>query len=246
VFCPNCRSEYREGFVRCSDCDVDLVAHLPAEQRAVSPENNLVKVFETRDTAVAGVVAWFLITNSIKYFTTDSGQYVNKDVEFWVTEEDEDAARDVIRGATASEDEVAAGFAEATTGLHVRAWHYSAETGGRNEDIEEPTWEKVEEEIRTMHPIDKPAVYITSGNETETDAFGIFGGDGVYFVQYSDGDGDRHKAVNPGRSNAQLVEWTSLPGFTTRERFTWSIEDALRIARFFWEKQKPSPDVEWT
>ncbi len=28
-FCPACRSEYREGFTRCSDCDVDLVAERP-------------------------------------------------------------------------------------------------------------------------------------------------------------------------------------------------------------------------
>jgi hypothetical protein len=244
MFCPNCRSEYRPGFYRCSDCDVDLVAHLPAEPRADPPENNLVKVFETRDTGVAGVVASFLIANSIEYFATNSGQYVNKDVEFWVAKEDEDAARDVICGATASEEEVAAGFHEATAGLHVRVWHYS--DGGRTDEIEEPTWEKVEHEIRTMHPIDKPVVYITSGSDTETDGFAITGGDGVYNVRFSDGDANWHEALNPDRGNAELGAWTSVPGFTTQERFTWSTEDALRIARFFWEKQKPSPDVEWS
>lgn len=246
MFCPNCKSEYRAGFTHCADCDVDLVAHLPEEKRADHAENNFIKVFETRDREVARVVGSFLNTQAIQYFTTHSGQYVNSDVEFWVAEEDEEAAREVIRGATASEDEIAAGFAEATTGLHVVIWHYSAKTGGRNEDIEEPTWEKVEEQIRTMHPIDKPSVYITSGNATETDAFAITGGDGVYHVQYSEGDADWHKAVNPDRGNAEMGKWTSLPGFTTQERFTWGTEDALRIARFFWEKQKPSPDFEWT
>lgn len=28
-FCPRCRSEYREGFARCADCDLDLVPALP-------------------------------------------------------------------------------------------------------------------------------------------------------------------------------------------------------------------------
>jgi membrane protease YdiL (CAAX protease family) len=28
-YCPGCSSEYRPGFVRCSDCDLDLVAELP-------------------------------------------------------------------------------------------------------------------------------------------------------------------------------------------------------------------------
>ena len=28
MFCPICRAEYREGFLECSDCDVDLVEKL--------------------------------------------------------------------------------------------------------------------------------------------------------------------------------------------------------------------------
>jgi hypothetical protein len=30
MFCPECETEYREGFVRCSDCDVALVEDLDA------------------------------------------------------------------------------------------------------------------------------------------------------------------------------------------------------------------------
>ncbi|HXZ13689.1 MAG TPA: hypothetical protein VEG64_14990 [Candidatus Sulfotelmatobacter sp.] len=29
MFCPVCKAEYRLGFTHCSDCDVDLVEHLP-------------------------------------------------------------------------------------------------------------------------------------------------------------------------------------------------------------------------
>ena len=28
MFCPECRAEYRPGFTRCSDCDIDLVSEL--------------------------------------------------------------------------------------------------------------------------------------------------------------------------------------------------------------------------
>jgi len=31
MFCPQCGSGYREGFTRCTECDVDLVARLPEE-----------------------------------------------------------------------------------------------------------------------------------------------------------------------------------------------------------------------
>jgi len=29
MFCPQCKAEYRSGFTRCPDCNVDLVEHLP-------------------------------------------------------------------------------------------------------------------------------------------------------------------------------------------------------------------------
>ena len=31
MFCPECQAEYRQGFTRCADCDVDLVYELPPE-----------------------------------------------------------------------------------------------------------------------------------------------------------------------------------------------------------------------
>lgn len=31
MFCPECRAEYRPGFTRCADCNVDLVQELPVE-----------------------------------------------------------------------------------------------------------------------------------------------------------------------------------------------------------------------
>ena len=30
MYCPKCKAEYRQGFTRCADCDVDLVWELPA------------------------------------------------------------------------------------------------------------------------------------------------------------------------------------------------------------------------
>ena len=36
-FCPACRSEYRSGFNRCADCDVDLVEALAKPPQAPDP-----------------------------------------------------------------------------------------------------------------------------------------------------------------------------------------------------------------
>jgi hypothetical protein len=35
MWCPNCGAEYRPGFTHCPDCDVDLVAEVPAEPSPV-------------------------------------------------------------------------------------------------------------------------------------------------------------------------------------------------------------------
>ncbi len=39
MFCPQCRAEYRTGFVRCSHCDVELVEDLPVA--GSSPETEV-------------------------------------------------------------------------------------------------------------------------------------------------------------------------------------------------------------
>ena len=38
MFCPLCKAEYRPGFTRCSDCDVDLVETLPLEPSKPAPK----------------------------------------------------------------------------------------------------------------------------------------------------------------------------------------------------------------
>jgi hypothetical protein len=38
MFCPQCKAEYRNGFARCADCDVELVYELPAAA-LVAPES---------------------------------------------------------------------------------------------------------------------------------------------------------------------------------------------------------------
>jgi len=49
MFCPECGGEYREGFTHCADCDVDLVAELPADPKDPSRNMTLVTVLETGD-----------------------------------------------------------------------------------------------------------------------------------------------------------------------------------------------------
>jgi hypothetical protein len=40
MFCPKCGVEYRSGFKRCSDCDVDLVESLPPRTKVPGKSND--------------------------------------------------------------------------------------------------------------------------------------------------------------------------------------------------------------
>jgi len=47
MFCPKCKSEYREGFYKCADCGVDLVAEQPPELIEEVSYVDLVEVYST-------------------------------------------------------------------------------------------------------------------------------------------------------------------------------------------------------
>lgn len=49
MFCPVCKSEYREGYTRCADCDVPLVNSLEAERESLD-HAALARVWEGSDT----------------------------------------------------------------------------------------------------------------------------------------------------------------------------------------------------
>ena len=44
MFCPQCRSEYREGFTECNDCQVALVANAPAEEEPKPEYQDFVEI----------------------------------------------------------------------------------------------------------------------------------------------------------------------------------------------------------
>lgn len=66
MFCPTCRSEYREGFHTCSDCNVDLVETLPPQPE---PEFvNLKEVLATYNPADVAFLKSLLESEGIQYF----------------------------------------------------------------------------------------------------------------------------------------------------------------------------------
>ncbi len=70
MFCPSCKSEFREGFTRCSECSLDLVQELVPESKSESkPENpESVVVFTTSNLHEAHLVKGLLEANGINVF----------------------------------------------------------------------------------------------------------------------------------------------------------------------------------
>lgn len=66
MYCPECGSEFREGIVRCPDCEVDLTTEQPLVEQG-SPED-LVDVFDTSDVSLLPVVKSVLEAAGIPFF----------------------------------------------------------------------------------------------------------------------------------------------------------------------------------
>jgi hypothetical protein len=109
MLCPTCGSEYREGFVRCADCDVDLVAALPsAPSGDERSQIQLVEVFETGDPTEMSVLESLLQDAGIDFTTSSEsakdyyaggrfgGSFGFGPMKYFVRSDDEAAARDVI------------------------------------------------------------------------------------------------------------------------------------------------------
>jgi hypothetical protein len=52
MWCPECRSEYREGFAACADCGVPLVEHLPPNADDHQTNRKIVGPFDPDDDLV--------------------------------------------------------------------------------------------------------------------------------------------------------------------------------------------------
>ena len=68
MFCPECESEYREGILHCSDCDVSLVSSLDAPLHLV--EEKLTPLTETHDPLLVEALIEKLEAAGVPYVIT--------------------------------------------------------------------------------------------------------------------------------------------------------------------------------
>ncbi|HMD38438.1 MAG TPA: hypothetical protein VKH15_04105 [Candidatus Acidoferrum sp.] len=77
MFCPQCKAEYRQGFTRCADCDLELVDDLPSQAIAaptpvdpeVSDEDPFCSFWKGEDPRIHAELCGLLAQQNIPYKT---------------------------------------------------------------------------------------------------------------------------------------------------------------------------------
>jgi len=120
MFCPKCRTEYREEFYVCVDCSSDLVDELPPEEE---PEfTDYIEVMGTYNPADVALIKSILDTEKITYyFNAEHFMYVEPLVEpvrLMVKTDEADKAKELLRDLNLS-----------VTGIDLRKGRGNSENG---------------------------------------------------------------------------------------------------------------------
>src|SRR6266404_2373752 len=100
MICPACKAEYRQGFTRCADCDVDLVDTLAQESERTGQANRIIWMGDNQETCVA--LCLRLKDEGIRYQVTEGMRSRNARMtvtwkyELAVPAEDEKKAKEVL------------------------------------------------------------------------------------------------------------------------------------------------------
>jgi hypothetical protein len=68
MYCPNCKSEYREGFSTCADCGAALVSELPPEVEGDVSYAGMVEVYSTYNQGEIAFIKSMLDAEGINYY----------------------------------------------------------------------------------------------------------------------------------------------------------------------------------
>jgi hypothetical protein len=106
MFCPKCKTEYREGFSRCADCDVDLIPELPPEPEPSEEYVDLINIKTYSSRHDAELAKSFLASNGVNavvsgddYGGIHPGLSFSTGVRLLVKEEDVEKAKRIFHKA---------------------------------------------------------------------------------------------------------------------------------------------------
>ncbi|MEN6623698.1 MAG: DUF2007 domain-containing protein [Smithella sp.] len=68
MYCPKCKSEYREGFFKCADCGAELIPELHPETQGEVSHEKMVEVFSTYNPGDIAFIKSVLDGEGIHYY----------------------------------------------------------------------------------------------------------------------------------------------------------------------------------
>jgi hypothetical protein len=154
MFCPQCKAEYRPGFSRCTDCEVDLVERAPESYpSAIAPSQAQMKrVWLSYEQESCVYVCAGLSAAGIPFEVTQGKHQIlwneDKRYEIWVRGELYDEAKAIaeegcVDFSDSDEDQKIMELPDARSGL---VKHVNRNWGWRPEDASVEVWsEKTEE-----------------------------------------------------------------------------------------------------
>lgn len=81
MFCPQCKAEYRDGFSRCSDCDIALVGELPKSAESAAYEGQFRLIYTTHEESDCVAFCRRLIAAGIPFKVAESNRQNLKAVD---------------------------------------------------------------------------------------------------------------------------------------------------------------------
>ena len=103
MFCPQCRTEYREGFYTCTDCGVSLVSELPPESALEYLEFE--EILISLSASDVAMIKSLLDSEGITYYFRGESSYsFAPPTRLMVQKDRADEAREILERLDTSED----------------------------------------------------------------------------------------------------------------------------------------------
>ena len=117
MFCPKCKTEYRDGFFTCADCSIPLVSELPKDEESTTDSTpvEFAEVLETRNPAEVAVIKSIFEAEDILHYFIGEQMMTSPllsgggSARLFIASQDLDRAQELLKDLTFEEPDLLLG-----------------------------------------------------------------------------------------------------------------------------------------